>query len=768
MMAKFVKVLLLFCSLFTVTELFSQVTMGGWQTFFNYNNVSQVAQSKEKVYAISEGNLFSVDKEYESIETYTKLSGLSDGNIIFIAYCDNQNSLVIVYDNCSIDLLSGYSVTNLPDLKNSEVGSKKIYNVTIKGKYAYFACGFGIMVVDVEKAEVADTYIIGDKGDHLTVKSVLFHNDSIYAETTSGVRYAGEKDGNLSDFSHWKQLNTFEFTSKQIAGIYTFNNQLLLRANNQLHKVGSEGLTPIIDVTGDDVVTTTGQQLILHNEERMAIYDAEMKLVKRIEQGNVNSVIYDTQNKAYWLSYLQTNGQTMLNKYESDGNWNHYVPTGPHSSTMTFVKFQGGRLFAGSGGPFDRAMNTPGTIQIYENNDWSIISEVGMDTAILHDNNFVDVLDILVDPNDPQHYYAASWRGLFEFQNNLLINNYTSANSTIASYWILHMTDGLCLDKEGNLWMANMFSQNPVVIKTADNQWIGLEYPDLQNQETIKELLLDSKGYLWALLPRKNAGVFCADLNGTPLNYRDDKTKYMTSFNDKDGHTISPTTFRCIVEDQEGVIWIGTNKGPLLVSDPSKVFSQEFIVERIKITREDNANYADYLLENEQINAIVVDGSNRKWVATNNNGLYLLSSDGKETIHHFTTENSPFTSNTIMDLAINNETGELYIVTSNALFLYKSDATQASESYNGVYVYPNPVRETFEGDITINGLMENSLVRISDSEGRIIHQGRSNGGTYIWDGKNINGRRVDTGIYFIYASLDDGSSKMVTKIAFIK
>lgn len=766
-MVKFSKTLLLICALCCVSEVFAQIPMGGWQTFFNYNNIKQVKQSAEKIYAISDGNLFSVDKEYESIETYTKLTGLSDGNITLIDYCDNQNTLIIVYDNCNIDLLKGYDVVNVPDLKSSEVGSKKVYNITVDGKYAYLSCGFGIMVVDVEKGEVTDSYIIGDRGEYLTVQNITFNNDSIYAHTTNGVRYASKKDRNLADFTHWKQLELPNITSKQIEGIYSFNNNLLIQAQQTLFQV-EDTLTSLLPLEKDERLIVNNR-LIVSGKDSVVVYNEKANRITAIAAGNVTDALYDPQGKAYWIGTPQSDGQTLLQKYDPSGTLaNHYAPSGPYSSTISFVKFQGGKLFTGSGGPFDRAMNTAGVVQIYENNHWSIITEVGMDTAIIHDNQFADVLDIAVDPQDSNHYFAASWRGVFEFQGNTLVNNFTSKNSPIASYWIMHITDGMSYDKEGNLWIASMFSQNPIIVYTADKEWVTLDYADLQNQQTIKETFLDSKGYLWTLLPRSNQGIFCADLNGTPLNYHDDKTKFISRLNDKDGHSITPSTFRCITEDKDGIIWIGTDKGPMLISDPSKVFSQNFIIDRIKITREDNANYADYLLENEQINAIAIDGNNRKWVATNSSGLYLLSADGKETIEHFTTENSPFTSNTILDLAINNENGELYIVTSNALFLYKTDATEGNESYKNVYVYPNPVRETFEGDITINGLIENSLVRISDAEGRIIHQGHSNGGTYVWDGKNLNGRRVDTGIYFIYAAQSDGSSKMVTKVAFIK
>lgn len=756
------KPLLLICAIVYATSCFPQLKMGGWQTYFNYNNVGNLVQSKEKVFAVSDGNLFSVDKEYESIEVYTKLTGLSDFNITNMAYCEKLDAMILVYNNCNIDLLKNNRIHNVPDLKRAEVSNKKVNKITIEGKYAYLSCGFGITVIDIEREEITDTYIIGDKGQYVNVENLVFLQDSIYALGDKKIRYAAKNDHNLADFNHWGNMS---LPVKGIDNIYAFNDSLLILSDSILLKADG---THILDLHGanslninEKILVSKGDSLISYNN------DFEEEAIVTADQ--IQKAIYDSKSEEFWFSNYQEDGQTILSKAKKDGShFNTYIPNGPFTSKFYFIKFRGGRLLTGSGGPYDLPMNSQGIIQSFENNHWSIITEMGMDTSIIHTFHFVDVMDAAIDPDDPAHFYATTWKGLFEFRGITLVNHYSDKNGPFSSNWINVITDGLCYDKEKNLWMANMLSPNPIHVLTPENKWASMSYSELQNVETIKEVFVDSKGFLWVLIPRKRTGVFCANLNGTPLNDNDDQTSFMSSFFDKDGHTVSPTIFQCICEDKDGVIWIGTNKGPILIRDASEYFRSNFVIDRVKITREDNSDYADYLLENEQINAIAVDGKNRKWIGTNSSGLYLLSPDGKETIHHFTTDNSPFTSNTIMDLALNDEDGELYIATSTGLFLYKSDATEGADTYNNVFAYPNPVRESFDGLITINGLIENSVVRISDSEGRIIHDGHSNGGTYVWDGKNYNGRRVDTGVYYIYAATEDGLSKMVTKIAFIK
>lgn len=770
-MRNLIKPILILCALAYAVSGFSQLEMGGWQTFFNYNNVSKIAESKDKIYALSDGNLFSVDKEYESIETYTKLTGLSDDNIINIAYCEKLNTMVIVYNNCNIDLLRNNSINNVPDLKNTEVSSKKINNVTIRDKYAYLSCGFGITVVDIEKGEITDTYIIGDKGDYLSVNNLVFLNDTIYTSTIQGIKFASLYNKNLADFSQWEMLKNKQMPN-EVSDIFTLNNQLFILTGDKILRVDNDStITSVLNTKGADEIITSGKIIICKQDTLRAFNDSFEEEYAAGGDSMIITAIYSPSTNSYWASDFHTDGQRILTQYDKAGNIkNTFVPKGPFSGSVAALHYQGGKLITCSGGPWETPSNNPGIIQIYENGNWSIISGTAIDKAMADSTGgFADVMDVALDPTDNSHLFAASWHGVFEFQNGELVHHHWKDNPFFRQGNTKNLiTDGITFDKDGNLWILHMKNSYPVTVMTPQKKWYGLSYPEIEKKETLKELYVDSKGYLWVILPREDKGVFCAYLNKTPLNSNDDSHIIRSNFNDKDGHTITPNAIRCIAEDKDGVIWIGTSNGPMLIPDASKYFSSDFVIDRIKITRADNSNYADYLLENEQVNAIVVDGSNRKWVGTYQSGLYLLSPNGTETIHHFTTENSPLSSNTIIDLAINDETGELYIATANGLLLYKSDATKSMKSYKDVFAYPNPVRENFDGPVTISGLMENSLVRMSDTEGRIIHQGRSNGGTYVWDGNDLNGRRVDTGIYFVYAALDDGTYSMVTKIAFIK
>jgi hypothetical protein len=223
-----------------------------------------------------------------------------------------------------------------------------------------------------------------------------------------------------------------------------------------------------------------------------------------------------------------------------------------------------------------------------------------------------------------------------------------------------------------------------------------------------------------------------------------------------------------IAQDREGNIWLGTNKGIVVYYSPSRVFSSnEFYAQTILVPRNDNSGFGDPLLGTETVTAIKVDGANRKWLGTRNGGVFLVSDDGLKQIHAFNIDNSPLLSNSINDITINENTGEVFFATNSGIISYVSDAVGPAEEFSDVYVYPNPVRETYFGDIVITGLIENAYVKITDLNGNLVHETRSLGGNAIWNGNNLSGKRVSTGVYLVFLTNDDGSLTHVTKLLFI-
>jgi ligand-binding sensor domain-containing protein len=219
----------------------------------------------------------------------------------------------------------------------------------------------------------------------------------------------------------------------------------------------------------------------------------------------------------------------------------------------------------------------------------------------------------------------------------------------------------------------------------------------------------------------------------------------------------------CLAEDKDGDIWVGTDKGIAVFYSPDNILNggdaQQIFVE------EDNKT--QILLETELISAIAVDGGNQKWIGTRSNGIYLFSSDGQKQIHHFTDDNSPLFSNSILDIEIDGKTGEVFIATEKGMVSFQNTIIEPFEKFEEVYCYPNPVKPDYSGPVLIHGMMDNAVVKIVDVAGNLVYETTANGGQAIWYTKNLKGSRVSSGVYAVLAATKDGAQKTVTKILVI-
>ena len=315
---------------------------------------------------------------------------------------------------------------------------------------------------------------------------------------------------------------------------------------------------------------------------------------------------------------------------------------------------------------------------------------------------------------------------------------------------------------DGNLWGAKSHSYFPLFCKTNQDEWIGFSLSFVVNQTTeIGEVIIDNYGQKWGI--RTSSGLFVYNNNNTLSDKSDDQFTKITI--GVGNGNLPHNSVYCLANDLEGNIWAGTREGICVFYSPSSVFSgYDFDAQQIIV--EENG-FGQYLLNSEIVYTIAIDGGNRKWIGTLGSGLFLLSEDGTEEIFHFTTENSPLLSNSILDIEINHETAEVFIATDKGLMSFRSDATQSVQHPDLLNIFPNPVRESYNGIITINGFSYKSNVKITDVSGNLVFETNSEGGTAVWNGADINNNRVSTGVYLILSSDRSGEEKAIGKILFI-
>ena len=758
----------LFCSLANAT--------GQWQTYLSYIDIKTITQSPNKVFALSSGALYSLDKRDLSLEIYSKITGLSDNNISDIIF-DNRNELLfIAYENSNVDLITTGGIFNIPDLRQkSMTGSKKINNVGFDGDFAYLATDFGVCKVNLKKREFSDTYMIGDNSTPVSVKAVALKGDSIFA-VTENVFYAAAVNKNLSDFQNWRQIN-FPETGSKNKNLMVFDNQLfLLKENKKVYRKDNNTWTLFAESVEN--MNVSQNRLNLTRTNKISSYaNALGSVVETTTTVTCRNGVYDEMRKQFFIA-AEGYG---LAKIDEQNNFASYTPSGPVYNDPFIMRFVDGKLYVITSGTwvgdnFTGNTSIPGAVMIYDGNWWHNITNDDIPDAA--SRPFRSTLNITINPNDVTNFFVGTWgKALYEFRNNAFYKRYDKDNSdgTIvltnpANPDHPQRIDGLTFDKEGNLWLTQCAAANAVIVKKKDGTWKSFYFPDFTAKETTQQLLIDSYGFKWVNAPRKGPGVFAFDDNGTIDNTADDRhSPFINSFIDQDNHSFTSTSYHCFALDKNDPkkMWIGTDNGAIIVPDTKTVFNENFSIQRIKIPRNDGTGLADYLLESEPVSFILVDDANRKWIATFTSGVYLVSEDGTETLLHFTTENSPLLSDYVKSVAINPASGEVFFATDLGIVSYMGDATEGQQSFKNVYAYPNPVRENYEGVISIVGLMNNSSVRITDIAGNLVYETTSNGGMATWDGTNITGKRVGTGVYLAVCSNPDGSEGGVAKILII-
>lgn len=762
----------------------AQVAMGKWRTHLAYNSVTQIAQSGSKIYAVSEGSLFSVSKDDGDMEFYSKMSGLNDAGISRIDFDETNNQLLIIYQNGNIDIMHDAGVNNIPDLHNKQMSSSKgINHVFFNGEFAYLSCDFGIIRINMTKKEIADTYIIGPNASELKILSTTIFNNKIYAVNGSAIYTADISNPNLVNYEFWKTISGLP-GSGSFQAIYTFQGKLLVLRNGKLYyQLEDNTWSPLMS----SVTITTcniSKDKIIAGDGTTNIYVLNSGFELTV-QSLINSpdIEYDNVKDTYWMAAASQGVISFKLISGSDPEITWFKPEGPAVNIPWSLTFAGEKLFMVNGGRWDVQYNRNGLVMIYENGKWTNIESI-KDIYPITQHAVLDFVNVAVDPADNKHFYVTSYgTGLYEFKDDKFLEQggwHNQLNSTLftivpSNPYLYIRLDGAVFDKNGNLFLSNMSTSGAIKIRKKTGEWKQLNYPN-SAKPTLGKIVISNinPNQKWVPSVRFTPGIFIWDDNGTLPdetgdNQSDDKNIFLSKFPDSDnlGSYITPSYFYCLEQDNNGVFWAGTDIGPLLFYNPSKAFDENYTCSRVKIPRNDGTGLADYLLQNEKIRAIAIDGANRKWLGTETSGLYLMSENGQETIHHFTTTNSPLLSNNIMSLAINPVTGEVMVGTSNGLVSFQSDAADGKTDFSNVYTYPNPVKENYNGIITITGLIANTQVKITDLNGNLIYQTISNGSIATWDGKDIHGKKVSTGIYMAICSNEDGTQSITTKIMII-
>ena len=729
--------------------------IGKWRSHLPHRTGRYVTQSDDKVFYSTNNMIVELDKEELSTRFISKVDGLSNVGIEFIRYNPMSDILIVVYQNTVIDLLKpDGDIVTMSQIRNFSnfIGEKRIYDIYIENdSMAYLAANYGVSKINIFANEFVFTTFTG-----IAVESVHLFDGSIYAATAEGVYRAPVSNVNLDDFGNWKLLGPedgfpADYSAKAFA---TFDGALHLGVNDTLWRYENNQLSFVHYEQGStlEFLTDEGVHLLAGFRPGRIVYfhpDGSQGIIIGNCVEAPNYAIEDSQGRLWFGNDRVRGGFRMARSVTDFCDIVEF--NSPWSESAWDMDVANGELWLATGGldqTLSARFNSDGFASFIDG-QWTIYNRQLRDDLKgpdpnTNDDDPVDFVTSLANPDNGKVYVGSYTEGLIELDGDQ-ITQYIETNSSLqrALGDPRVRVPGLALDEEGNLWVANNSAPQPLSVLQPDGSWRSFEMPGC-SQNQVFDLAIDGQGYKWMMIGNNSAGVMLFD-EGVLDDPNDDRCRVFTSNNSE----LATNNVNCLAADLEGNIWVGTTEGIIIFECGGSAFEPECRGSR-RIVEVDG--FGAYLLETEVVQTIAVDGANRKWVGTKN-GVFLLSSNGEEQVARFTENNSPLFDNDVIEIAVDQESGEVFIGTVNGMLSYQSDAIAGGRTHKTeIEVFPNPVREDYDGPIAIRGLARDATVKITDVTGKLVYETTALGGQAIWNGRDYNGRRVNSGVYLVFSS----------------
>ena len=771
--------------------------VGEWKTHFAFNQAFEIIETPDRIIGATRLGLILIEKSDFSIHTLTKVNGLSDYYITALSYNADDESVLIGYENGNIDIIKSNKIININDLKIKQLdGAKSINHFLVNNEETYVATDFGIIVLDIDKREISSTYYIGENATNLIIYQLALDNEYLYAATASGVRRVLKDAPDRHIYEAWELISADQ---SNYTNILQFSDGMVFsrgekNATNTLLHYQNDNIQTLVSVNNFQKMSIGNGLLIVITNSVLRRYNTSFESMGSFE----GLTIEEEESAAYRDAIITANGelwaadyQLGLLKNKGGDIWDQYLPQGPVSNQAHQLKFYDENLWLVPGGlvaAWDNA-RIPASLSILSNSNWKHLT--AKNNPLFHGAG--DLLNISPHPENPDNLFVASWgSGLFEVNTvkdlPTVVNHYFTPDNGLVNIFdnnsrYVRVATAV-FDHNNTLWMTNSSAANAIVAYfPQEDKWQRYSYGAISRNMGMAPMMAASTGDMWLSVFRGDAkGLFVWNDNNTPLNQSDDiyrsgvspgadtdkRNQGQLLLWNEEGIEITNSIYS-MAEDQNGHIWLGTDIGVVVQYQPYSIFTREKpVFSRIKIAREDGTSLADYLLDGQIVTSILVDPGNRKWLGTQGAGVYLVSSNGSKQISAFNTDNSPLPSNYINSIAMNEKTGEIFIATGEGVISYKGSATKGNVNYSDMYAFPNPVRPNFRGNITITGLVAQTTVKITDTSGRLVYETTSVGGQAFWDGRNLWGEAVKSGVYLAFVASEDGSQSAVCKIAIIR
>ncbi|WP_431133383.1 two-component regulator propeller domain-containing protein [Psychroserpens mesophilus] len=787
--------------LIITSPVFGQDFSSLWEGHFSYLNITGLSSSEDVLYAASENAVFTFDYNTNEIDKISTIEGLSGGSISSVHHSEDNNLLIIGYNTGLIDIvLSDNEVLTVIDILNKVTippDKKNINHFYEHEGLLYISTDYGISVYDLERLEFGDTYFIGSGGSQITVNQTTIYNGFVYAACSNGngIKQADLLNPNLIDFNQWNTIRSGDFKA-----IEHVDNKIYAIAFNRA--VFDVLVDPFVQIFQYPLLPndmrSIGSDLIVTTEDAVYVYDSLFNLIATVNNDAalgirfIASTINNQGDIFIGTSGIVNDGKpgrgVLKTSFSNTSAFDEIYPEGPLNNNVFSIKTPPNEIWAVFGG-YSRTFNFDGGIRRagvshYKNEEW-INTPYDSIASVIENPLFLS--NIAINPFDNNQVFIGSyWSGLIEFNNEVPTTLYNQANSTLTPFaGNFKLITSSVFDRNGVLWVLN--ARNPRPLNKFENgEWTSYDFtsiipvPPFNTNLGFTTLVVDNQD-------NKFAGSFSFGVVGFNENGEGDE---LISFLSGEENNMPSIYVKALAIDNNGQLWIGTEEGLRILFNPANFFDNP-VINNIVILEE---GIPKELLSNQLITTIAVDGSNNKWVGTSDSGLFYFSPDGQQTIFQFTKDNSPLPTNNINEVSIDPSTGKVYIATSNGLLSFSSGGTKPEETLEEAFVYPNPVRPEYNilgsnnlndinNGVKISNITENVNIKITDIEGNLVAEAQSginqrssstnynfaiDGGTAIWNGKNMANNIVATGVYLIFISDLDSFETKILKLLIVR
>jgi len=749
--------------------LMSQDFSERWQGYFSYFNITDLDESENKIYAASENTIFIYDNASQTTEKITSIQGLSGDQISKIYHSGTYNLTCVGYENGLLQIIMDnnqnvFTIVDIRDKVSISPNDKRINNFFEFDGILYISTDFGIAEYNLATLEFEDSFFIGANGNQIQINQITINDGKIYAATSSeGIKTAALNDPNLIDFQSWQT----EYSGNW-KGVVTFSNSIFgLRRNNTINRL-ENGNSVLFNAVGSNVrgFNVSGNQLVITAENQVLAYNSELNLEAffdqiQDEEFNINTSV--ASSNGYFLGHASLG---LLNSIS--GNSNDFLelsPDGPLLNRIFHLESSSTDLWV-TFGEYDQFLNP---FPLNQRGLSHLTPEEWINIKVEDLNNAAELSDVSIDPSNPDRVFVSSYfDGLLEIQNNELIQQYDSSNSIIEgvpSNVNDNRISGSVFDSQGNLYFANSLSENQLKRLNTNGSFENVDASDgfLNPTETFSsKIVIDDTDNIFIGTLRDGVVAFSSNTGISALissNVRG------VNFPDAFGANPSITALEI---DQDSRLWIGTDEGLRVMSNPPSIFDENTSVNVSPIIIEDIDGVAQELLFEQFITDIAVDGANNKWISTADSGVFQVSPNGQEVLNIFNQTNSPLPTNGVRTVAINPATGEVFFGTTNGLLSFSSRITDGNDTLENLRAYPNPVRPNYNGLVTIDGLLDGANVKITDVTGNLVFEEFASGGTLEWDTRAFGKHKVASGVYFIVVTGEDQIETKVGKLMIIR